>query len=371
MAARGRPARGWPARVAVHCATLLVVTLPAMVAGAQLAAPPGPFEPGLVEHALLPAAEAGARSEVVTAFVQSVIGEPRWPVEESARLALLLQARLAQVIGLWLLSGLLYGCVLLASGRVQALLACVCLALFPSVCRDGPVLRPETPAVVLAMFAILLLQCLTRAPRDGRQLAAWSHWLRLFALAMCAMVANALAAAALPSRGEVLLVPGLVLTLAALQMGVRGLRIRRRRSLLAVPLPAINRRLLPWTAMAVLTPGVACWLLTRAVVGSTEALVPTLGMHDWLPEPLALQIATIALMVFGGFVAVVRIGMRFGRASRLGPDLVLLVAAAVALAVSVTEPAGQDGLPAALPTAVLCSEGLRAVIVLLRGRVSS
>lgn len=368
-AAFAPPVRGRLARVAVHCATLLVVALPAMVAGARLGDAPAPHELDLLQQALSPATAAGARSEVVTMFAQAAVGAANWPADAAARLELLGHARLAQVFGLLLLSVLVHFCVLLARGRLQALLACVCLALTAPVRCDGFVLRSETPAVVLATFAVLLLQCLAHTPRDGRERTTWSHWLRVFALALCAMSANGLAVAALPSSGEVLLVPGIVLTLAALQVFVRGLRVRVRRSLLAVPLPAINRRLLPWTAMSLSSPMVAWWLLSRFVLGSTEALQPTYGMHEVLPAAWLPRIGTAALLLLGGVVAVVRVGVRLGRAGRLGPDLVLLVACAVALAASCADPAGQDRLPAAVALAVLGSEGVRAAVVLLRGRV--
>ena len=307
---------------------------------------------------------------MVAAFVRATIGEAAWPVDDQARGDLLGRARMAQVLGLLALGLLVYSSVLLARGRVQALLACACLVLLPAVSLEGHVLRPEMPAAVLAGFAVLLLQCLSHAPRDGRVLGAPTHWLRLAALAACVMVANSLAVAALPTGGEVLLVPGIVLTLAALQTGTRALRILRRRSVLRLPLRAINRRLLPWTAMALLSPVVALWLLPHAIVGSTEALAATMGMQQLLPGPLPVQIAVATLWLLGAVVATVRVGMHFGRRGRLGPDLVLFVACAVALAASCADAAGQDRLPAAAAMAVLCSEGARVAFVLLRGRVS-
>ena len=55
-------------------------------------------------------------------------------------------------------------------------------------------------------------------------------------------------------EGVTLLLPGLVLLVGSAQLLPRGVRCWRRRGLEGLPIRSLNRRLIPWTATAMVAP---------------------------------------------------------------------------------------------------------------------
>jgi hypothetical protein len=362
------PRRPRSAGIAVAAVTLLLVLLPALVVGSSLAAPARPGEAARLQRALSSAESAAVPDgEVARSFHRSAVMTATWPQASAEQEALLARARLAQVAAIAGLSGLLYLVVLLARGRLQALLACLCLSVLPPVASGGHVLRPEAPAALFAALALLLLQMLAAEPVVEAAGSRMRRSLLPLAVGGCALLANGMAVAALPSRGEVLLVPGIVLTIAGVQIAWRGAQVWRRRGWLRLPVPAINGRLLPWTALSLLSPVAALVVLSAALSGPSEALAPTAAGDGLLPTGLA-HWPVLVLAAIGALVGVLRVGIGLGRRGRIGADFVLYVFTVAVLAGVLRAPPGEDALPAALPLAVLVAEGLRAVAVALRGR---
>ncbi len=360
---------GWPApnrahRSAAAAAVIVgIVVLPTLVAGSGIAAPPTSLEVARIAAAL--GGGGAGLSELGSLFHRATCWpEPAAvPTDATALAALVTKARFAQVLAVTCLSLTTYLAVMLARGRLQALLACLCLALSPVVVGNGHVLRSESLAAVFAWFALLLLQVQAQPP----MLQARRRRLRrldVFAMAGCASGALGLAVATMASVGECLLVPGVVLVLATLQIGLRGVRILRDRGLLRVPIRAINARLLPWTVATLLAPAVAWWLLVRVSHG-TDA-TPSPSPVALLPETVWLRAPLVFLFVVGCASGIVRTGLRFGRGGRIGADVVLLVQCGVFLAAAAGEPAGRDVTPAAPAMAVVTSEGLLALVFVVR-----
>jgi len=342
--------------IAAFCCSLLVLLLPTLVVGLHVAAPRTAGEGERLQRALSDDV-AQARVDTATArlFVTATVGERAWPQDERAQQALVVQARLAQVLGVTAMALLTYIAVLLARGRLQALLA---VALFA-------VLRPETAAALFAMLSLVLLQTASRPTPRHRFRHPRRDLLARAGLMACAAVAIALACEARPSLGEALFVPGAVLLVGTAELSLRGLRSLRRRGLLGLPIRALNRRLLPWTATALLAPMFAFLLLQATLRAPVSELVWTERTSELLPTSTVAFALAVGLLVVGAVAGVIRVGVRFGRGGRLGADLVLLVFCAVFLLPSLGAPGDEDPLPLAPAMAVLLSEGCAALLVLL------
>jgi len=352
--------------IAAFCCSLLVLLLPTLVVGLHVAAPRTAGEGERLQRALSDDV-AQARVDTATArlFVTATVGERAWPQDERAQQALVVQARLAQVLGVTAMALLTYIAVLLARGRLQALLAVALFAALPPVATSGHVLRPETAAALFAMLSLVLLQTASRPTPRHRFRHPRRDLLARAGLMACAAVAIALACEARPSLGEALFVPGAVLLVGTAELSLRGLRSLRRRGLLGLPIRALNRRLLPWTATALLAPMFAFLLLQATLRAPVSELVWTERTSELLPTSTVAFALAVGLLVVGAVAGVIRVGVRFGRGGRLGADLVLLVFCAVFLLPSLGAPGDEDPLPLAPAMAVLLSEGCAALLVLL------
>lgn len=351
-------------RAGVFCASLLFLLLPVLVAARQVGAPARPDELARLARALSGAGSTDLDGTLALQFYRSFAGDvAALPDAPAERQALVAQARIGQGVALAGLTLLLYLVVALARGRLQALLACAALAALPAVAQDGHVLRPETPAALFAMFGVLLLQCVAHETRGRRVREVRTVDLSRILLAVCAMLAIGLAVATLPTSGALLLVPGVVLSIVAVHVVLRSGRVLRRVGWLQLPVRAINRRMLPWTAMALLTPAVALWLLSALVRGPVEALAGTPSEHGPWPASPWLAWPCLGLAAAGALAALLRAGGRLRRRGRVAPDLVLLVFCAVVWAGAAGAPPGLDRLPLAAATAVLLAEGVFVVLL--------
>lgn len=357
------PAR-WLPGLAVAAVTLLLVMLPALVAGARLAAPAAPGELERVRQALASSQPGRAHgvevhSELAHAFLRSMVVGAADGVrgDESALLA---RARLAQVLVLLGLGGVLYTVVLLAGDRLRALLACAWFAVLPPVATEGHVLRAETAAVLFVWLGLAVLLGLAgvRRARRGRPR-------RELLVAGCAVLCSCLGIATQPRLGLLLLVPGVVMMLSAAQLVVRVVVVVRRRGLLHWPYAATNRRLLPWIGTALLTPLVAWWLLQVVVVGPSESLLPTRSEVGLLPGAGPWRAVVVALLWCGGLGGVFRLGLALGQRSSLAPALVVWTGVLLALLGGLADP-NADRLPQVPAAAIVLAEGCLWAVFLMR-----
>jgi hypothetical protein len=367
----GLPA--WPAsparkllRPAVAAATLLLVLLPALVVSQHLGAPPHPGERERIVRAIAAApSERVVDGEVARSFYRSALRSVSIDASDAAS-PWLPRARLAQVLGVFGLTGLLYTAVLLAGDRLRALLACAWLTALPPVLTEGHVLRAETPAALFGWLGLAVLLGLVPSARRGRGALG-----RGFFIGGCALTANGLAVAALPTFGVALLAPGVVLTLAALQLLARSVRIVRRRGIGRLPYAACNRRLLPWTALSLATPLVALGTMLVAAPGPVpegadgSAWLAAGSDIGLLPAAAPWRTLLWALLVLGALGGVFRIGTEFGRRGRVTATVVLWVGVALMLAGARQSPP-VDALPAAPAAAVVLGEGTLWAVFLLR-----
>lgn len=356
------------ANIAAACCSLLVLLLPALVVIDSVGTPAQPDELARLQRIVEQRPDAkyidtsGSRM-----FHSAAIPEVTWPVAQEAQRALVVRARLMQVLGITALAILTYLSVLLARGRLQALLACGLIAALPPVAHAGYILRPETLATLFALLSLVLLQVASRPAPRHRSRRPRRSMMVAGGLMLCASISAGMACEALPSVGATLLVPAVVLLAATLQLVGRGIRGFRRRALIGTPIRSLNRRLMPWTATALVTPAITWWLLNNSLTVSVGDLAVTERASSLLPDSPLGYAVSVVLLVAGLIVGVLRVGIRFGRGARIGPDLILLVFCAVFLITSLTGEGLADPLPLLPAMAILLSEGLRALLVLALG----
>ena len=359
------------ASIAVLCCSLLVLLLPSVVAGLSISSDAQHGELArvqrIVEHRP-PAQQLDSSSSRI--FHTAAIATAKWPAEESAQRALLVRARLAQLLGVAGVAFLVYLSVLLARGRLQALLACGLMAVLPPVSQAGHVLRPETPATMFALLSLLLLQVASRPAPQDRHRSPFRSRMIGFGLMLCASLAAAMACEALPSFGATLLVPWVVLLAGTCQLAKRGVRCLRRRTLYGTPIPSINRRLIPWTATALAAPAITWWLLSSSLTGATESFAVTERASALWPQSMVGYAIAVLLLLTGLVAAVLRVGLQLGRGGRIGPELILLVYCSVFLMTGLATEKSMDPFPLMPAVAILLSEGLRALLFLALGMLA-
>ena len=352
----------WGRRLTGHSLVLVVVALPALAAGASLAAEVAPGEWERLEWAsLAPGSDSfadmfvwscsppiDAPGSVATADI------PRW-VE---------QARIAQVLGVLACSMTGYLTGMLANGRAFALLATLLFAALPPVAGYGHVLRPDTAVAMLTMLSLLLAQlmAMSQSPAAARLRRA-SAWL----LAPVAASCLAVAVASMPDMGSALLFPNGLAILAAILTGQRLYRALRRRSVAAWPARAAGSRLWPFVFFAMAsTVGAALLLALEGGKGAPSGIVMNgslLPASPWLAAPV------VALAVLGAVRAAVRTGRRIGSRGRVTADAVLLAYAAATLMHRAVRGEWSDGLLVAFPFAWLLAEGAILAFLLVAARL--
>lgn len=367
MTSGAAPANRSP-KVAALCCSVLVLLLPTLMVLLSVGAEAAPGELQRLER-VVQGRSPDERIDTGTSrlFHSAAIADATWPDEADAQQALLVRARLAQVVGVTGLAFLTYLIVLLARGRLQALLACGLLALAPPVFDVGYVLRVETAGTLFALLSVVLMQVASlplprlraREPRRAAFVGG--------GLMICAAVAIAMACEAMPSLGESLLVPGVVLLLAALQMLLRGRKLLLRRGLMGTPIRAINRRLIPWTALGFFSPAVALWVLSRSYTVSVEQLEVTVRHSSLLPDGAVGFGLAATLLAVGTLSWILRVGVRFGRGGRISPQLILFSFCAVFLLTALGDDVERDPLPLVPAAAVVASEGAHVLMVLVLG----
>lgn len=349
-------------RLAIAGLLLAILALPALLAGAHIDAPAGPEEVQRVATALRGGGGPSA-SDIDRHFFLATVSPlpPELPTEPQALALLMTRARLIQVLFLLAISGGVYVAVMLARGRVQALLACLCLALLPPVANEGQVLRPETVSTLFGLLALVLLQGLAQTIHRRANGPAIVRNGVLLGYCAAAAMALAMALAALPARGAGLFVPGAVMSVAALQVATRMLPIVRRKGLWSLPMRSINGRLWPWTVVSLLAPALGLLLLVHTLHASVDHLPASQSAVSLLPAVFWGRVPLVGLLAVGAIAAVLRIGLRFGRRGRVGADFVLFTYCAVHLAGHLAgEPC--DALPAVPAMAIGLGEGGLAAI---------
>ena len=360
----GAASAGRSLRLAALCCSVLVLLLPTLAALSAIGDEAAPGELARLERVVRgqPPGQQVDTSGAQLLFRAAVLGE-RWPADVTAQRALLIRARTAQVIGVAAMALLTYAVVSLAVGRIQALLACAALALLPSIGEAGFVLRGETVGGVFTLLSIAFMQVGATPPpalrgRRPRQASAIACGLLL-----CAATAIALGCEAVPSLGESLLVPGVVLLAAAAGLALRGRRVWQRRGWLGTPIRAINRRLIPWTALGFVAPAAALFVMTRSYTVSVDALEATTPQGTLLPASWFGCVGLASLMTTGALMLTLRVGVRSGRGARISPDLVLFSYCAVFLLAAITDHVPRDPLPIAPAAAALAGIGAHALLV--------
>lgn len=356
--------RASASRLGAACATLLVVLLPTVLAARHAADPARGDELARIARAFAPDG-GGLETGVARGYLAAAAGVDALPAAAADRQAVVVRARLRQIGCLLLTTVCLHAAVAFARGRLQALLACGAFAALPAVHDAGAWLRPEGPAALAGAAATLLLLQVAHQPRTATWLSRRVQGLLQTGLALCGVAAQALTVALLPSQGAALLLPAGMLAVLAVQLALRARRVVRRGGWLRWPVRAINRRLLPWTALSFLTPAAAMWGLARTLRGPADAALPSATELGLLPAGVGGWLLG-GLLALGAVAMLVRVGATFRASGRASAELALAIACTAMFAAYLRAPAGADLLPMAFPAAVLLAEGAHAALLLGR-----
>jgi hypothetical protein len=351
------------------CLLLAMCLLPALVAGLGIASPTDTSELFRAEQgtAMFAHDAAHAGSRVARLFYGASIVAPPMspPVDDASRLALVTQARVGQVVGVFGLALLVYLATMLGLGRPRAILAAAAMSLFAPIHGEGHVLRPETPAALFGWLGVLLLLLLPDQYRLGLARPPWRRRLVVTGLCLCGAIATGLSAASLPRAGVHLLIAGGLMTLVAAQLLARMFFAMVRSRWVILPLPAMAARLWPWTLFTLLAMAATWWLLQAGLEVDAERLSGTPSSAGLLAAGPWLRWTSAIVAAIGGLSLLVRVGLRFGRRGRPGADFVLLVACAVLLLQEALRERGGDALLGVAPAAILFAEGCFATVVLV------
>jgi hypothetical protein len=210
---------------------------------------------------------------------------------------------------------------------------------------------------VFSLLVLLLMQGIPDLLRPAAALRPWRRNLHVAAFCLTAATALGLCVLSLPAYGVELLVPGLAMGAAFLQVGGEMLRAMSRRRWIHWPVRAVASRLGPWVLLCACAMLLTMVILDAGLGGQAGTLAPTRGASLW-PDGAFARWPLLALAWLGGLVLLVRTGLRLGRRGRLDADLLLAAHCAVLLVYYLLHGEAIDGLPAAVPAAVLVVEGV-------------
>ena len=356
---------GWLGRpLVLAVATLSIIGLPALVAGAGLDAPVGADEIARVSAAL--ADPQGREHGPASLFYCAIL-----PGEFAAEVRTLIpRARLACVAATFVITALLYLTLALVRSRATGLLGCCALALAPPIAEFGYLLRPEYPVTVFCMLGVILLAGMPGLLARRRR-SALRH-----SIAICVLIAAvagfcALTVGTCPSYGVVLLVPGGCMLLAIVLAMLRFGSTLRRRGVALAPFWGVTRRSLPWFVAAFAAMSVSSLVLAQidAPPMASATGAGLCGSHWYVAWPLGF------CAVVGGLVWLLRIGFGLGRRRHVDAEAVLFVFVAVMILQRFRVDASTDALPAAPAMAALVAFGVRFglqwIVGLWRRRISA
>ena len=226
---------------------VLALLLPVLLAFKSIALPPAGGEAERVRQSIAPhTVTVSTPTEFFFGMTLPADAAERWPKEADVIVA---RGRLAGMLALLVVSGLLYILVTMVRGRTTGVLSCLCLCLVPSFAVEGYILRAEQASLMFGLLGVLLLHFYPLALRRRRGQRPLRRWLNLFAIIVCVSLCFGLAASCLPHAGIYLLVPfGALLLVVLCVLGVFP-RVVRRRTLDRWPHKAATARFVPWIGM--------------------------------------------------------------------------------------------------------------------------
>ena len=369
----------WLRRITSLSITLLVVLLPALVAGIGIDRPARGEEQKRIRAVLALSPDEGREPGSIPGrwFFRTTLPErlvelgPKSLDQEPERTQAVTYARFVGLLGMLLISCALYLTLASSRGQAVALLACIALATLPAVSVEGVVLRPEIPAAgttLLALAVILAAQVLDRPL--GRIADSTRHAI-MAALAVGSGALVGLAAAFLPQAWYVARVPAIVLFLTTASLTILVPRLLRRGR--EVPLLAIGRRLVFWLATMLAWPAMCVLVLLVGYEGGTPGLSFSASEVGLMPAGTVGTVLAMALAVLGAASWIRTAGRQISLGARLTSTTVLMVYVVVELVQRSTCRPGDDALLSTVALAMPIGEGaaivMRALIRAVAGRL--
>ena len=351
-------------RLAVAAATLLVVSLPALAAGARLDAPAGSEEVERVRAVLLASPEEGRAPGSIPArwFFKTTLPErvfelgPRSLDHEPERTQAITFARFVALLGVLLVSCCLFLVLASTRGHSAAWLACMTLAALPPIAIEGAILRPEIPATVASLLALAVLLAGLVLDRPWGVVPAMTRVAVMASLIVASGALCGLAAAFLPQPWWLVMIPSAMLMLTTASLTIFLARKLRRRGG-DIPVLALGRRMAFWLVAMLVWPALCAALLIVGYEPGTPALSQSHSEVVCWPQTWVARAPLLVLAGLGTLRLLGESGRRVVRGARLGPETVFLVFAAVVFAHQVRVGVGYDAMLAAVALAVLVGEG--------------
>ena len=360
-------------------ATLLIVLLPALAAGARIDAPAGAEEIARVRTVLTATPAQGREPGSIPArwFFLATLPErvrdlgPQSLDHEPERTQALTFARFVALLGILLVSCCLF--LLLASTRGQSVawLACAAFAALPPVAIEGAIVRPEIPASAASLLATAVLLAGLVLDRPLGMVPAMTRFAVMATLIVASGTLCGLAVAFLPQPWWIVMVPSVMLLLTTASLTFFLARLLRRRGG-DVPILALGRRLLFWLVAMLVWPALCAALLLVGYEPGTPPISQSHSAVDFWPLSWFARILLGILAGLGLLRLLVEVAARFAHGARLGSESVLMIFVGVLFAQRAHAGAGYDALLAAVALAIVVGEGgnglLRAGIVALAKR---
>lgn len=352
QAARPRLLR-WTSSILVA----LIVVLPVLLAFVRLDTEPDAAEQARVEAAVSPQSKVSL-SPALQLFYRSMAGagaETDWQREP---VVVTKRARLAGMLALFGLSGLIYVLLLLVRGRATASAGCLGLCMLPAFGEDGVVLRPEQCASLFGLLAVVLMAGFPLMLQVRRR--RMSDRAAILALLLVVGISLGTARSCHTGAWIYLAVPAGALLMSVMTLVLILPRAVRGKPWLLWPTRAAARRYVPWMFLVLCSFGLTLLALSQGVPNAPNTVMTT-GL---LPENPWLAAGLILVGTVGGLRMALGVGLRIGRLRRVRPDTVLFLFVAALIMQHFLQHERYDRLPAATAYACLLGDGAMTILVL-------
>jgi hypothetical protein len=351
-------------RVAGGVVVLLAVMLPALLAFAAIDAPVTELEVRRVEQGLF--ADRGELGDLPRMFYGATLpanARDNWTTQRDAQV---IAGRLAGMLALLAISGLVYLLLAQVRGRATAVIACLGLACLGPVLDAGYVLRPEQAATMFGLLGVVLLAGLPVMLRRRRRTVA--GFLSLGSLMVLVGALFGLAMAMHHAAWIYLAIPAGTLGLSVLALGFLLPRATRGRPFTHWPFRAAARRYGPWMAVVLISSAMVAMMLSQAG-GQPDRSTPLGNATGLLPAGLWLRGPVLLLGAVGAARMGYGVSLRLQRLRTVRPDTVVFVYVAALLVQWLSLAGERDQLPAAAALACLVGDGAMTVAVLVTARL--
>jgi hypothetical protein len=350
-------------RLTASTLVLLIVMLPVLLAFVRIEQPPTDAEIARVEQAVF--ADHAVDSGPLLMYYGSTVPQnapTRW---EKHKFEITVNARVAGMLALFCISGLLYVLLFLVRGRATAAAGCLALCVMPSIALEGFILRPEQCSSLFGLLGVVLIAGFPLMLQERARNV--SSWLARLSLLLVVGVTFGIARSCHLGAWIYLTLPAGALLLSVMTTALIFPRGARGRSWMFWPFRAAARRYAPWMILVLTSFALTLLMMMRQGGLTAPDSTSDLGL---LPESLWLAVPVVLFAGVGALRMGLGVGLRLGRLRRVRPDAVMFLYVAGLMMHHFLTPDGVDRMPAAIAFACLVGDGVMSAVVIGFGRVA-